>query len=156
MKEFDSAMWAYRAVLKRTTAGAGVMILRIIANERTEFLYGMFGANDYAADRTITGYIIDSAGNRIARIMQASALDNEQVPMWAPQETALVTGGGQHFNQKILVAKGEALYWDVGTPVQNEEVTFAIRALIKQWPPTVATTGSAGTVTTTVTYNKVV
>ena len=155
MDLLDNQMWAYHAVFKQTNAGGGAVTIKIIANERTAFLFGMFGADDYAADRTITGFIHDGT-NVIARIFFPSPVDNEQVPMWGLGAAAIVHGQAQDFSQPIVLGKGDMLQYTVATLVQNEEITMALRALVKSWPPSISTTGSAGTVTITQTYNEMI
>lgn len=153
--DFDGLYWTYRALFTQTNAGGGVIKILITVNERTLFTFGSFLAADYAGDRTLTGYL-KHATHTIGRVLFSTGVDNEQVPMWAEGDTAVDSGQVNDYTQRILLGKGDFLYYELATPVQDEAITMNVHALIRSWPPTVATTGSGGTVTTTVAYDKVI
>lgn len=154
---FDKMLWVYRAIFTQTNVGGGIIKILITARERTVFLSGMFGPNDWAADRTIWGQLIDENGTRIADLLFPSPLDNEEVPAWSANAVAtLIQKQTMDFNQLIVLGKGEYMLFEISTPIQNEAITMSIRALVDTSKPSITTTGSGGTVTTTVTYDKVI
>lgn len=156
MDEFDNLLWAYRAVFKQTDAGGGTVLIRIKANERTVILFGQIGPNDYAAGRTVNVAFNDGTNN-IGILHKTFTLDNQTLPFPKTGEGIAVTANSPtEFGRYVIMAKDDEVRILTSALVQNEEVTVAIRALIRSWPPTISTTGSGGTVTTTVDYDKVV
>lgn len=154
---FDKMFWAYRAVFKQTDVGGGAIVVNIIAQERMVILYGLIGPNDYAAVRAIACQVRDTSGNLIGNALKAINMDNARVVFPATGEgAAVVVENVSEFNKHIVLGKGEYLYLFTDALVQNEELTIAVRALIQTSLPSVTTTGSAGTVTITTTYNKVI
>lgn len=153
----EHMMWAYRAVFKQTDVGGGHIIVTITANERMEVLYCLAGPNDYAANRTLTSDIRDSAGNQVGKMTPSLALDNATMASPAFGSGAAITiGHSNEFNQKFTLGQDDSLRFAALSLVQNEELTIAIRALIDSVKPTIATTGSGGTVTITTTYDRVI
>ena len=150
-------MWAYRAVFTQTDVGGGSILAKITANERMVILYGLIGQDDYAANRTLAASILDSAGNIIGNPCENTEMDNSRLAIPGSGEGAAFTvENANEFDKRIVMGAGETLAIQMTNVVQNETMTVAIRALIRSWPPTVTTTGSGGTVTTTVTYDKVI
>ena len=156
MDPFDKMMWAYRAIFKQTDVGGGTIVVNDISFERTVILYGLLGPNDYAANRTVVVYISDGT-DRIGRLLEGIALDNARMPFPSTGEGAAVTADSSNeFDKTVVLGRGDRLFIQATSLVQNEELTVAMRALITKDGPSVTTTGSAGTVTTTTTYNKVI
>ena len=151
---FGHLLWAYRAVFKQTNAGGGTIVTNFTMNERTVLLYGGIGPNDYAANRSITGAIKDSGDNRIVPIIKTQSIDNVELPI--PTIVASPAGTPPDFEKLVIIGTGENLQIFAASLAQNEELTINLRMLIRSWPPTVATTGSTGTVTTTTTYDRVI
>ena len=154
--EFDRLIWAYRAVFTQTNAGGGNVIVTIACNERTLFLYGTIGTDNYAVDRDVTVWIEDSAGNRIGNLMFTTPTDNVRLPIIFDSVAAVADNATMKLHQRLLQGTDERIKIQASALAQNETLTLAIRALISDWPPTITTTGSGGTVTTTVTYDKVI
>lgn len=156
-RHWGRMLWAYRAVFTQANVGGGGIAVNVTANERMELIYGLVGQDDYAADRTVTGYIKDSAGNIIGQTLKGIALDNERVAIPASGEgIALSASTPNEFEKHIILGKGEVLAFTAVTLVQNETFTLALRALITTVKPTITTTGSGGTVTVVTTYDKVI
>lgn len=157
MDPFDKSMWAYRAVFKQTNAGGGTIKVNVAAKARMVLLYGLIGPNDYAADRTMVGWIEDSARNKIARLLYGSPIDNVTLSFPIYRETTVVAGDGtSDLSQIAIVSEDDVLVVTALTLALNEELTIIMRALIDMQKPNVTTTGSGGTVTTTTTYDKVI
>ena len=154
--EFDNLLWAYRAVFTQTNAGGGNVIAGFTATERTVLLYGMLGQDNYAANRSISVFIYGPSGNKIAIIMFNAAIDNQFFSFPVDDISVAAANDGPQFEKRIVLGKGDRIAVEATSLIQNETVTVTLRALIRDWPPTVATTGSTGTVTTTETYNKVI
>ncbi len=150
-------IWAYRAVFTQAGAGGGAINVNIIPNGRMTVLYGMVGPDDYAADRTISIVLEDSTDNMLARMIFSSPIDNERIPILATRAIATAVAD-QSFepNQHVLIGDTDRMNIKATTPIQNETLTIILRALIDLSKPTVNTAGSGGTVTTTVTYDKVI
>lgn len=153
---FDRLLWVYRAVFKQTNAGGGTIRVIFTAQERTLFLFGHFGPNDYAANRNIQGTIKDAGNLVIGQVLPTTAADNQMFSI--PKADAAITSGGYgtHFNTPFLLARGESVVLDAVSLIQNEELTIAFKALVTSKQPFVTTTGSGGTVTVTTTYDKVI
>lgn len=150
--DFDNVLWAYRAVFTQTNAGGGTVLARFIANERTVIVYGTIGKDDYAADRDITGRLTDGT-NVIGIVMPETPTDNEILHL--PVATSTVDAGAQ-LEKRLVLGTGDELQIITSALVQTETLTVTIRALIRDWPPTVSIAGSGGTVTVTTTYDKVI
>lgn len=155
LNEMHMPIWAYRAKGKTTAGGGGTLIYTITFNERGKILFGAFGPNDYAANRTITGVLRDKDGNNIAKTLVTTTIDNNTIPMMASGGAPSVDEGID-FQQQLVVGSGDKLYYVTDTLAQNEELTIAMRVLtLGISPPTVALTGS-GTETNTVDYDELI
>lgn len=154
--DFSHMLWAYRAVFKQTAGGGGSIHVLITANERTVILYGTFGPNDYAANRTVTVRIADDDDNEIGRIFSNVAVDNAPFSFPVDDHSVVAAADGPQLEKRVVLGKGDYLQFIASGLVLNEELTVAIRALIMRTKPTIATTGSGGTVTITTTYDKVI
>lgn len=155
MDYFDKMLWAYRAVVTQANVAGGSLRLNIAPQERTLFLFGAIGKDDYAADRNVEMYISDGT-NTIGRGMYLTAADNEHFPIFTDAEAAVVANKGLQLEKQLLLGKGDILSIQAASLVQNETLTVALRALINAIKPTVTTTGSGGTPTIVETYNKVI
>lgn len=155
MDPFDGVMYAYRAVFKQTDVGGGKIKCRITARERTVILYGSIGPDDYAADRTIGGWLFDGT-NSYARILFELPIDNASMSFPLTKESSPADKAPIDFANILILGRGDSIVLSCSTPVQNEEMTVVFRCLVHTWPPLVASTGSAGTVTITVDYSKVI
>lgn len=149
--------WAYRAVFKQTAGGGGAVLVTVTAVEQMTVLYARVGPNDYAATRTLSSFIKDSAGNQVGVPVSSQSRDNQSTAIPAVGTGSGVTANwANEFNSRIELAQSDSITFQSATLVTNEEMTIVIRALIKTTKPTVETTGSGGTVTTTTTYDKVI
>ena len=154
--DFDSLLWAYRAVFTQANAGGGSVRVNVTANERVLLLYGRTGPDDYAANKVLTVKLFDSDDNEIAMLFSNGVVDNMAFPFPITDISVVVDKDGPQLEKRLLMGKGDYLRFDVGGLVQNETLTVAMRMLIRSWPPTITTTGSGGTVTTATTYDKVI
>lgn len=152
----DHMMWAYRGVLTQAGAGGGQIRLNFMSRDRVVFLYGMIGPDDYAADRNLEVWTTDNAGNIIARHIQVTPVDNEKVQMFKKGATVAAADEGFELEQLFVLGSGDILHIQVATPIQNETMTVAVRALIDAYIPIITTTDSVGTVTIAETYSKVI
>lgn len=156
MDEFDYSLWAGRFIVTQVAGGGGTVRLQFIANERMVVLFGTIGQDDYAANRTITVWLGDGT-NIIGKVMEPLALDNVRIPFPVTGEGAAITANAANeFGRVVVLGKGDVMYVTAADLANTETLTVVIRALIREWPPTVNTTGSSGTVTLTTTYNKVI
>ena len=156
MNEFDKLLWVYRAVFKQANAGGGTIQVNIIARERTVLLSGTIGNNDYAANRTESVALRDEDDNQILALMSNGAVDNTQFPFPVSDHSAVASGDGHELQKRVVMGKGEYIIARAFTLDQNEEFTLSVRALVESSKPSVTTTGSAGTVTSVLTYDKVI
>lgn len=155
--DFDYLLWAYRAVFTQTNAGGGNVRINISANERMVLLYGVIGPDNYDAARAVQVSMNDSAGNNIAFLTESISIDNAKLVFPLSGEGAAISANSANeFNKTIVIGKSDVVRVSAVGLIQNETVTVQIRALFRNWPPTVTTTGSGGTVTTTTTYDKVI
>ena len=154
--DFDYLMWAYRAVFKQTDGGGGSIVVNFVANERTVFLYGNIGKNDYAANRSIDAFIFDENDDKAGIVLASTSVDNVDTPIFVSASVAITAQTTISSQDRLVLGKGDKLVIRAAALVQNEELTLALRALFKSWPPTITTTGSGGTVTTTLSYDKVI
>ncbi len=154
--DFDYLLWVYRAVFKQTDAGGGAIKVTLTMNERTVILFGRIGQDDYAAGRVVLGLVHDTEGNEIARILSNSTVDNQIFHFPVNDHSAVTTADGPQLEKRLILGTGQKIILNAASLVQNEELTVAVQALIRNWPPTIVTTGSAGVVTTTLTYDKVI
>lgn len=152
---FDRMLWAYHTVLKQTGAGGGHVTLNITARERMLILYGMIGPDDYAAARAVSVLLYDGIGGKlIARVNINDDIDDMHLPF--PSTNADPVEKVNEFSNRILIGKGESLKLTASSLIQNEEMTVTLKALITSTKPSMTTTGSTGTVTNTVVYDKVI
>lgn len=152
----EGMIWTYRAVFTQANAAGGTVKLTFIFPEISTVLYGIVGRDNYGAARAIYADVVDSAGNTVGRIMITTSIDNWFEPILDGGTMALFTTEKTlTLNQRLLI-DGDRLVVVAESLVQNETLTISIHALIKTTRPTVVTTGSGGTVTSVVTYNKVI
>ena len=154
--DFDYLLWAYKATFKQTDVGGGSIAVQITANERIVILFGRIGPNDYAAGRNVKVRISDEDDDVIATIMSVASVDNNTYHFPVADHSVVASSDGPQLEKRVVLGKGDYLDFAATSLAQNEELTVIIRALMRDWPPTVTTTGSGGTVTTTVAYDKVI
>ena len=153
---FDRLLWSYRAVFKQTDGGGGTILVIMTFKERTVLLYGGIGPNDYAANRTVKGQILDSDDNVLGTILSNAAVDNKGFPFPVSDHSVVAASDGCEFEKQVVLGMGDQLVFTATGIVLNEELTVALRAMVSSARPFVETTGSGGTVTTTVTYDEVI
>lgn len=153
----DHMLWAYQGVVKQTAAGGGTVRLVFVANERTVILYGCVGPDDYNAARAVSGRLLDADGDQIGYVLSSNSIDNVVIPMLGDYRNGDTPNTYDELRPSnlLIMGAGDVLRFQATSLIQNEELTLTIRALCDSKPPTVATTGSAGTVTLTENYNKV-
>lgn len=153
--EFSNMMWAYRTTVKQTDVGGGTVALLVEANERTVILYGVTGPNDYAANRTVDVRLEDGT-DLLNILMSNAAVDNVRFYFPTGDHSTVTNDDGIEFHKRIVLGSGDQIRARAITLAQNEELTITIRGLIGTKIPTITTAGSAGTVTLTEVYNKVI
>lgn len=154
--KFDSLLWAYKATFTQTAGGGGAIRVIVTAQERTEILYGRVAADNYAAGRALTVQVYDGAST-VAIVLESIDIDANNVGFPATGDGAAVaTGNVNEFEKSIILGKGDTLQFDLASIADGKTMLLVIRALVSMAVPVVTTTGSGGTVTTTVTYDKVI
>ena len=157
MTEFiDSPMlWNYRAVFTQDNVAGGHIRVRIVADSRTEILFGTIGEDNYAADRTIEVNVLNSGYDVIANALFPVPTDDHFLPFPHDSQTAVADGAPNQFNNTIKLADGDVLNIIALSLVQAETLTIAVRALIGLKKPSISTASSTGTVTAVTDFDKV-
>ena len=149
--DFKGALWAARYEFTQTNAGGGNILANFIAQERTLLLFGSIGRDVYAGDRTVQVRVNDGDPlNIIAYLLFPSPINNETVTFPKGGAVAVAGSVGGEFEKRVLLGKGDTLTVVADALAQNEVLSVQLRALVRHEEPTVNTTGSSGTVTTTV------
>ena len=152
---FDKMLWVYRAVFTQTAGAANVKVT-FTFSERAVILYGIVGKDDYAAGRSISAKLLHG-GAVVATVLESIAPDNERVPFPASGEGAAIdTDGANEFEKVVVVGKDDSLVIEASALATSETLTIQIRVLVGTRKPVVITTGSGGTVTIAVTYDKII
>jgi len=151
----SGATWAYRGTLTQSNAGGGNGVITIIPGAGSEFMliWVHLGPNDYAAARTVTVRVEDTDNNRIMDIYSA-AIDNVHVNLPITNSDSVASALNKS-GFPFMISGTDILHFDAASLAQNETFTIAIRARLKGKIPTIATTGSTGTVALVADYNTV-
>ena len=155
-ERFSNMMWAYKATFKQTDVGGGDIRVNITITDRSVLEYGMIGKDDNAGALAHHVYIVDSDGDRVGYVLYPTSIDNVWVPILHTKVSATVANEPIEGQNRIVLGAGDVLVLYQQTSVQNDELTINLRMLIGARRPAVTTTGSGGTVTTTLGYNKVI
>jgi len=147
--------WAYLAVFKEDGAGGGTVNIDISPGAGNEMIlmFMHLGPDDYAANRTITVRIEDSANNRLMDIYSA-AIDNAHVnlPLVNSDSTSMAWN---KTGFPLIISGTDTLTINGASLAQNEEITVAIRARLRGPIPSITATSSGTIGTTVTTYSKV-
>lgn len=155
----SGATWMWRGVLTQTGAGGGNNVLNFSIDEGNEIIIQriLIGPDDYDAGNAVAIQILDqeSTPNTIAE-WQSTSLDNQTLAIPASRDAGTANNQQDTTSDLSRLLTGHTtLRIRADALIQNETLTVAIAARIRGVIPTIATTGSSGTVSLAITYSKV-